>query len=291
MFVLMDLVSDLRELNARELASLGDPIASAPDGLFVYSRLAERRMLGVPEAKYVVHKSKELLKNPLYPKVAKVLAEIQKKLERGKSVAMYLPDREKRGKKKRDPMLNHWDIRHLHLTSQEHRQENGLVARSDFLLYFRISKNDIYWIDVGLHKGPDSEKWLRVELLRIVQRNWPHTQSLSRHVTITEPEVSSFAIGRKHNINVYPSYKGSMIMPASMGVMTDGTPMLLTMQYQRFTDDLRAIEHNVRARPYEFGVPPYLAYAKVELEHWDATTIICRERRTGIEIPFHWESA
>ena len=290
MFVMMDLVRDLKELNASELASLGGHAPTRSDGLAVYAELAERRMRGVPSIQYQVLKSKELQRNPLYPQVAKVLKEIQRKLERGKSIAMYLPDYERPGRKSRDPMLNHWDIRHLHLSAQETLRENGLVARSDFLLYFRLAKNDIYWIDIGRHQGPDSEKWLKVGLLNIIQHNWPHTQHLSRNIIVDEPDVNSFDLGRKHNFNVFAAYKRRLMMSPLMGVMTDGTPMALTMQYQRFTHDLRVIEHNIRTRPYEFGVPPHLAYAHVKLEHWDEAHIFCKELRTGLQIPFHWES-
>lgn len=290
MLVLIDLVNDLKCFNTRELASLGETVATDANGYSVYAQLAERRMREVPVVPYKVHISHELRANPLYPLVAKVLTEIKGKLERGRSIAMYLPDYQ--GPKRpssRDPMLSHWDIRHLHLSPQVTKRVNGLVVRSDFLLYFRIQNNEMYWIDIGRHKAPEEETWLRQELLNIIQHNWPQIQHLARGMAVNEPDIKTMKLGRKHNFNVFPAYRGKLIMPNSMGVMADGTPMVVSRQYMRFTDDLRFIEHNIRARPYEFGIPPHLAYAQVTLEHWDEENIFCREQRTKTMIPFHWQ--
>lgn len=291
MIVLMDLVRDMRELNARELRSLGGVIDDTEGGYPIYARLGERRMREVPPIRYRVHVSNELARNPLYRQLAPILKEIREKLERGESIAMYLPDYERPGRDSRDAMLNHWDIRHIHLNSQSTLRPNGLVARSDFLLYFRRSGSDIYWIDIGRHDADESGKWLWTELLNIAQRNWPSTQYLARGLhMVDEPSLAGMKAGRKGNFNVLASYGGKMLMSATMGVMCDGVPTVLSMQYMRFTDDLRNIERAIRARPYEFGITPHLAYAHVVLEHWDETTILCREKRTNIQIPFHFEA-
>ncbi len=290
MYLDMDLVGDLRRLNIKELQALGDSHFIPIDGIHAYARLAERRMRDVPQARYRVNISRELSADPLFKQFKPVLREIRFKLERSHSIAMYLPFYERPGRNSRDAMLNHWGIRHLHLSLASTVGTNGFVKRSDYLLFFLVSNEDIYWLHIGRHDAPATEKWLKVDLLEVMQSNWPGIQHLVRGGHINPPNPQSIRMGRNHNVNVFTSYRGSLLAPVTMGVMTDGTPMILTTQYQKLTEDLRAIEYNLRAKPYEFGIAPHLAYAHVTLESWDQDQLLCKEQRTGKYIPFYGQA-
>ncbi|MDF1511453.1 hypothetical protein PZE06_25475 [Robertmurraya sp. DFI.2.37] len=72
----------------------------------------------------------------------------------------------------RDLLLYDWGIHHLHINNKF--DNGGFVERSDYLLFFIIDENNVYFIDVTRHKLENRTEFSQQELLRIVKRNWPY---------------------------------------------------------------------------------------------------------------------
>ena len=69
----------------------------------------------------------------------------------------------------KDLMLFDWGIYHLHLSADPHPKKTGFNARTGPLLYVFVTDTDLYQIAIRPHG-----EWSCVELLDIVERNWPH---------------------------------------------------------------------------------------------------------------------
>jgi len=99
----------------------------------------------------------------------------------------------------KDLMLFDWGIYHLHLSVDPHPKKAGFNARTEPLLYVIVTDDDLYQIAIKPHG-----EWSCVELLDIVEKNWPHLLEHARcgmkvaNAVSTDQEIESM---RKHQIN------------------------------------------------------------------------------------------
>lgn len=129
------------------------------------------------QKKRTVYFSKEILKNGKYNENLSVIQEIKTKFENGENISPYLskaskvifaPNPKNRYADK-DLLLNDWNINHLHLG--ENIQKNGFVQRTKDVLFCRITKDSVYFIDILSHNKEDNP-WTEKDLLRIIRGNW-----------------------------------------------------------------------------------------------------------------------
>lgn len=69
----------------------------------------------------------------------------------------------------KDALLFDWGIYHLHLRADPHPKKAGFNARSDPLLFVFVDDTDFYQIAINSHG-----EWSCIELLNIVEKNWPY---------------------------------------------------------------------------------------------------------------------
>ncbi|WP_341363470.1 hypothetical protein P8T57_14215 [Thalassospira sp. SN3W] len=136
----------------------------------------------VPSVPRHVHLSQSLLMNPLLSKYGREYGEIRSAIEKGISLQPFLSrsvrygyDRTKgiaknlRKRRDLDLMLNDWGIHHLHLSSCV--EDDGFVARSDYILFAIFRANHAFLIDIRPHN--EEHVWARKELFRAILKSWP----------------------------------------------------------------------------------------------------------------------
>lgn len=99
----------------------------------------------------------------------------------------------------KDLMLFDWGIYHFHLSTEPHPTRPTFSARSGPLLYALVTENDFYQIGIRPHGD-----WSCVQLLDIVEENWPYIISHARIMMSGVNAVSTdkdIAMMRKNQVN------------------------------------------------------------------------------------------
>lgn len=118
-----------------------------------------------------VHLSKELINSDLYNTYKNKVDNITELLKSGQSIKPYLNRDIKHIFKKNCPkdfLLNDWDLYHLHLG--ELKPNANFCDRTKYVLFCRITNNDVYLIQI-LDHTEDSSFACR-QLLTIIRDNW-----------------------------------------------------------------------------------------------------------------------
>ena len=141
--------------------------------------------------------------------------------ENGESVLSFLSDRIN-DSESTDGLLWDYGLHHLHLSRQPGKA--GFVKRSGWLLYARVTDDDVYFVDVRAHRDCERLEWVRQEILSILHSNWPDLMEPVRlngvtGVQITDQQKKEI---RRKNVNVAHRIGGHTVMPLGMGVTGDG---------------------------------------------------------------------
>ncbi len=106
--------------------------------------------------------------------------------ERGGNLNQY-QGRELALADEKDLLLFDWGIHHFHLGTGPCRADPRFVARTDDLLFARVTDDTIYLLEVARHGN-----WARKRLIEILHANWPETIARYRLDDIlgTERELS-----------------------------------------------------------------------------------------------------
>lgn len=118
-----------------------------------------------------VHISEELKDKEIEEPYNEYLKLIRNKFKNAKDINPHLSGGSTKLYKK-DLLLYDWGIHHLHLNNK--LNSKGLIERSDYLLFFVLKEDDVYFIDVTKHKLEDRTEFSQQYLLGIVKKNWPH---------------------------------------------------------------------------------------------------------------------
>ena len=154
----------------------------------------------------------------------------------GCSVIPFLTDRVN-DTERTDWLLWDYAIHHLHLNRKPGK--SGFVKRSDWLLFAIVSDEDVYFVDVRLHRDRGFE-WVRQDLLEIVHRNWPALiEARVLHgvsgETITDAEKKEL---RRKRANVVHEIGGNAIAPLGWGMTADGHSALCRFQADKLIHEI-----------------------------------------------------
>ncbi|MGJ7605496.1 hypothetical protein ACSFA7_14250 [Variovorax sp. LT1R20] len=248
----MNFEEDHDQLVRAELAQYGYVDEADDNALRRYLHLLDLKSRLVPVRGYKVYLSRELQAGPQSQNP--VLAEVIHRLRGGLSVEAYLSKLAKQPRKK-DDLLVHWGIHHLHLSPLATVDGNGYVARSDDVLFFRVEGGNAYFIDVLHHATPSV--WQREELVRIVDSNWPqlhHQMSRTNARMVRRPGPSELKVLRRKNVNV-PVQIGSRVVMPAFGAMTSGSSLSGLLDADRVALELRRLALLIRLN-YTAWFPP-----------------------------------
>jgi len=126
-----------------------------------------------------LHFSKEFLAQNEHREIYKnAISIIIRIIENGGCITPYLSKNVKKLRKdNQDYLFNNWGVMHLHLGNESCSEKNNFIQRTGHLLFMRLIENDAYFIKIYKHpseKESDKE-WSKLEIIQIMENNWPHT--------------------------------------------------------------------------------------------------------------------
>jgi hypothetical protein len=148
------------------------------------------------------------------------LLQLQKKLEVGEPTWPNL-SRRLRDLNYNDDLMNDWAIHHFHLGTV--REKDGFMKRTGPVLFTKITDSDAYFLNVF-----DHHSFSKVELIRILHRNWPDLIRDFRVATDITPEVNDNDVAefRKLGLTTFVQVvPGVAYMPLGYGLTSARTSL------------------------------------------------------------------
>lgn len=208
-----DWVSQLK----RELEESGYKVDGCSDDDVCIKYLNLNKRLVHPKPRKVLI-SKQFKYNP---KFKVVINNIIQKIESGENITSYL-SKNITNLDYNDPLLNDWDIHHLHLGSKPDSENPKFIDRTGPLLFVRFTEDIAYFINVYKHGD-----WTKQEMVRIIHENWAESIKLfkmndviSLEYNVTDDDYANF---RKNNISTFVEIeKGVVYFPLGRGYSLSG---------------------------------------------------------------------
>ena len=174
-------------------------------------------------------------------------------MERGRNVNGFLTKQidSATGKRSRDGMLWDFGMHHFHLSAEF--DDSEFAKRSDYLLFAVLTKGEAYFVDARRHPKCKDLGWMRQELLKIVQSNWPELMGpwTLRGVTgdvLTDQERAEL---RRKNVNVITELDGHAVAPLGGGMTTAGSSILCAILADRLMDEIECHQEFFDTQPSE----------------------------------------
>ena len=229
----MDLLKDLNGILQTELHKLGYQQIEKKYTHDLLTALFNVQDKTVSVKRRRVHISKELNAKEIEEPYNNYLKLIRNKFKNGKDVNPHLSGGSTKLYRK-DLLLYDWGIHHLHLNDK--LNSKGLIERSDYLLFFILKEDDVYFIDVTKHKLEDKTEFSQQYLLGIVKRNWSY---------LLDPFKIPATLSRKNDDKAHSSLRGGGIVTfvdidgEAYGLMGGGISSARTnLTHTRKADDI-----------------------------------------------------
>ena len=151
----------------------------------------------------------------------------------------------------KDDILWDFGMHHFHLSI--HVDETGFVKRSDYLLFAVITQEYAYFVDVRLHHDAEALGWVRQELLKIVNSNWPELIEARTLHGILGSEITDLQRKelRRKNINVPTVFEGNAYISIGGSTTADGSSTSCRMHADRLLREIRRHQSFFDGQPSE----------------------------------------
>jgi hypothetical protein len=269
----LNLLEDLNNILQLEFKKLGypSPKKDTHDLLTGFFNLNDKT---ISIKRRRVHISKELRDKEIQKPYNGYLKQIRNKFKNGKDVNPHLSKFSVKPYKK-DLLLYDWGIHHLHINNE--MDNKGFVERSDFILFFILNREDVYFIDVTKHKLEDRTEFSQQHLLGIVKRNWPHllVPFKMKGITGLSPKFDdqSHSLLRSSGVATFVEVDGEVFGLMGGGISSAKTNMTHTTKADEIFRSLRKLEDNLKKRQKslieitnEFKIPSIETDFKLVLE-------------------------
>ncbi|PFD01864.1 hypothetical protein CN995_10145 [Bacillus cereus] len=269
----MDLLEDLNNILRTEFEKLGYPTPKKDthDLLTAFFNLQDKT---VRVKRRKVHISKELGAKEIEKPYNDYLKQIRNKFKNGKDINPHLSKFSMRPYKE-DLLLYDWGIHHLHLNNK--LDDKGFIMRSDYLLFFVLKEDDVYFIDVTKHKLEDRTEFSQQHLLRIVKRNWPHLLEPFKMSGVSglseKSDDKAHSSMRNSGITTPVEIDGEVFCLMGGGISTAKTNIAHTKKaddisrsLKGFENDLKIGQKECKEITSEFKIPPIETDFKLVLE-------------------------
>ncbi|QYF82346.1 hypothetical protein KY492_25975 [Brevibacterium sp. PAMC21349] len=269
----MDLLEDLNNILQIEFKKLGYQ-TQKKDTHDLLTALFNLQDKTVSIMRRSVHISNELRAKEIEKPYNDYLKQIRNKFKNGKDINPHLSTMSVKPLKK-DLLLYDWGIHHLHLNNK--LNDKGFIERSDYILFFVLKEDNVYFIDVTKHKLEDRTEFSQQHLLGIVKRNWAHLlepfkakgfPGLSEKI-----DDKSHSLLRNSGVATLVEVDGEVFGLIGGGISTAKTNITHTRKTQEIFRSLRSLEDNLRKRQKslkeltsEFKIPSIEADFKLILE-------------------------
>lgn len=144
------------------------------------------------------------------------------------------------GPKSKDGLLWDFGMHHLHLSTE--LTESGFVERSDYLLFVIVTDETAYFVDVRPHRDSQGLVWVRQDLLRIVQSNWPELiepnvlKGILPGTPVSDEERKAL---RKSNMVCAMEMDGAVAVPLGGGTTLDGSSLMCRVRASHLLSEVR----------------------------------------------------
>lgn len=166
---------------------------------------------------------------------------IQRKVKEGRDLTPHLSKRITKTEET-DPMLNDWDIYHLHLGT---KLQNGFASRTGPLLFARVTDEHFYAVNVFNHSA-----WTESKVVETVHRNWPESVALwVMHGVRGERlnDVERAALRKKRSNTFFLTEDGTTYGPIGGGTVASGHNVFSVIQMDIEHDRLECLERRLVA--------------------------------------------
>ena len=168
----------------------------------------------------------------------------------GQTVLPFLSERVSNSRTQ-DWILWDYGMHHFHLSSQ--LDETGNVKRSDYLLLAVVTEEAAYFVDVRLHRDLTKLLWVRQDLLKIVDSNWPdliNPRVLQgvRGSSLADDEEREL---RRKRANYARASGGKAIAPLGGGMMADGSSLMCRWWGMKLVHELKWHESYMQSHSRE----------------------------------------
>lgn len=246
MMVYMNIEKDLEGIVAAMFQCSGGRSNQPLRPFRQFAQLFDHADRQVPDKIYTVHLSSELQKKSNWFPPKGPLREVITRLEQGQTIRPYL-SKEVALIDRSDRLLRHWKIKHLHLEAMSTIDKKGFVKRSGDLLFFRVEGDCVYLIDILPHPPHGSTiEWSNTELVKIVDRNWPHLQHLISNSSPQESvlEDAMYAAMRSKNVNAMVSTERGSVFVGG-GTMVTGESLRAHIEWMFLLRHLERVQDYV----------------------------------------------
>lgn len=269
----LNLLDDLNNILQNELKEMGYQL-SKKDTHDLLTALFNLQDKTVNLKRRTVHISKELRTKEIEKPYDDYLKQVRNKFKNGKDINPYLSTMSVKPYKK-DLLLYDWGIHHLHLNNK--LNDKGFIERSDYILFFVIKENDVYFIDVTKHRLEDRTEFSQQHLLGILKRNWSYLLESFKMKGITglSPTLDdkSHSLLRNSGVATLVEVDGEVFGLMGGGITSAKTNLTHTRKADDILRSLRRLEDNLRLRQKslkeitsEFNIPSIKTDFKLILE-------------------------
>lgn len=172
-------------------------------------------------------------------------ASIRRKFEEGDDVGGHLSGASV-NPSRTDGLLADWGIHHLHISITKRNPANRFYERTGPVMFAWIRDDDAYFIDIYPHGIAFPEAWTRQELLKIVDRNWPHLIDPYRLNGVVGLSMNCSDLDRKDlrkvNINSAVPLDSSFIIGPGGGLAGSGVPVRNVMRLNQTVREVKKLE-------------------------------------------------
>jgi hypothetical protein len=242
---------DLRDV-ARDLCEIfslkfSEEVANLSDPLLRWMDFATR---------YIDPRPRTVIASSAFPKrlpddIGRALNQMMEKLASGGDVNAYqsrgLTESNDVSASKRqfrtDLLWADWGVHHLHLSTEPMSSGARYSARSDWLLFCLILRNEVGLIDVRPHGK--AEAFSEPEIIRQMFKDWPAymEQYELKGLLPSKHSLDAHTIQalRRGGVNGSLEYKGKVYMPPGGGVTAASTPTRLSLLCDRIVIYVREL--------------------------------------------------
>lgn len=173
----------------------------------------------------------------------KALSEFRERVEKGRDLTPFMTEKRKDANFN-DLLFNDWNIHHFHLTRRF--RPDGMAQRSDYELFAYFTEDEAYFLQTYPHKK--AHVYASQELVRTLDRNWPHLLEGSRLNDIVSlypsaPTDAEYDTLRKaHMLTMLQVAPGNVIFPLGGGYASDGTSIHAVRSADHWHNFLKRVE-------------------------------------------------
>ena len=253
----MDFEADLTRIFRSQFDQLGisyDPALEFGELIVCYLEMVNRRISEVPrQVRYSdeIHASLGRLSEtgPDTPQEREKKKEawraaffLRHRFEAGKNVNGFLSKRiaYATGPQSKDGLLWDFGMHHLHLSME--LTESGFVERSGYLLFVIVTDATAYFVDVRPHRDQQGLVWVRQDLLKIVESNWPELiepnvlKGILPGTPVSDEERKAL---RKRNMVCAMEMDGAVAVPLGGGTTLDGSSLMCRVRASHLLNEVR----------------------------------------------------